>query len=112
MEWTRSVVSLRVKDADLIACVTALFFALEIIRFFSLYDNSIGRGRLIHLPFPAVRIVARFADWIVCDHIINEVFLAGIAKLMGFVRSENQCVSRHNFRCTILMTNAPLPGDD
>src|SRR5882757_1305891 len=87
-------------------------FAVEIIRFFSLYDNSIGRGGLIHLPFSTVGIVGRFADWIVRDHIINEVFLTGIDQLMRFVRPENKRNSGHDISCTILVTNAPLPRDD
>src|SRR5206468_5425936 len=82
------------------------------ISLFSLQNHSILGRRLVYLPLAAVWIVVRLADWIVCDHVINEVFLARINQLMRFVGAEDECVSGHDFSHTILVTNAPLSRDD
>src|SRR4026208_2494464 len=95
----------------MIVCVTASFFALEIITFFALNEHPISCRRPVHLPLSTIRIVERFADGIISNHIINEVFLTGVAKLMRFIWPENERVSRPNLSCTILVTHAPFSRD-
>src|SRR5205814_10059502 len=61
---------------------------------------------------PAVGIVARFADWIIGDHVIDEVFLAGVAQLMRFVRPEDEGVARHELSSAAFVTDASFAGND
>ncbi len=66
------------------------------------------RRRFIYLPLPAVGIIGRFADRVVCDHVVNEVFVARVNHLMRFVRSEDESIAGYDLNSTVFMANSPF----
>ena len=61
----------------------------------ALYNNVIRRSR--DRPFLTVGVVARVADWIVRDDVVNEIFVAVVARLMRLAWSEEKGVAWADF---------------
>src|SRR6266478_1174168 len=50
--------------------------------------------------------------WDYLNDVINEVFRAGVNKLMRFVRPEDECIAGYDLCLTILMTDISLARND
>src|SRR5947199_10441857 len=93
-----------------------LFFAVEVLGLGSLHDqflHCIGCYR----PFAAVGVIAGIARCaaaagIICDHVINKVFITDIPKLMRLAWLKEKCVAWSNFGCPILVTDTATTGND
>src|SRR5262249_38084282 len=52
------------------------------------------------------------AAWIVCDHVINKIFLARVRELMRFARAKEKRISGPDFGPAILIADFSFTGDD
>src|SRR6266480_4477248 len=92
------------------------FFAVEVIRFPTLDNDAVSRRRFIDLPFPAVGIVTGIARCaaaarIIGNHVVNEVFVTGVAKLMGFAGLKEKGIARSDFSYPVLIANVSPTGN-
>src|ERR1700730_2671881 len=93
------------------SAVEKSFLTVVIIRLFPFHDDlfqSFDRNR----PLTAVRIVTTIPARIIGDDVINEIFIAGVAKLMRLARSEEKRVPCPHLGGSILVANIAAPGDD
>jgi len=88
------------------------FFAVEIIRLAAFNYDAIRRRRFVHFPFPTVRIISRFTDRIIRDHIIREIVLAGVADLVRFIGPEDKRVAGDNVSFSTFITHTAFAADD
>src|SRR5206468_12862165 len=91
------------------------FFAIEIIRLSSLDDEFFGCVPR-HRPLPAVGIVTGIARCaaaarIIGNHVVNEVFVTGVAKLMGFAGLKEKGIARSDFSYPVLIANVSPTGN-
>src|SRR6266853_5956180 len=88
-----------------------LLFAVKVIGLFSFHDYAFVT-ELVDFPFPAIRKVGGFADRIVGDNVIDQIFLAGICDLVRLVRRKNEGVASGHFCRAVLVAGAAFAGDD
>src|SRR6478672_5925729 len=75
----------------------SLFFAVEVISLRPFHDYLVSSffhdGEL-----SAVRVITGIATRIVCDNVINKIFLTGVSELMCFAGDEEEGVTRGHHR--------------
>src|SRR5712692_10602903 len=90
-----------------------LFFAVEVIRFYSFYDY-VGHSFFDNRPFAAVWVITRISAAsatarVIRNDVVNKIFVTGVGKLMRFARLKEKRVARGYDCRSILITNTAAP---
>src|SRR6266849_5893615 len=94
-----------------------LFFAVEVIRFYSFYDY-VGHSFFDNRPFAAVWVITRISAAsatarVIRDDVVNQIVTARVAELMSFAGLKKKRVARgYNCRSTLVADAAATRDDE
>jgi hypothetical protein len=86
-----------------------LLFSIVVIQMFRSKQSSLRRT---DKPFTAVRVVARFADWVISDNVKHKVILAIVNQLVRLAWLEDKGIAGSDRRHPLAVAKLSGAGND